>query len=198
MAYPEVKCYNRWGEEISKADLEAWFGAPIEIKRAHVVPGAPIVRVVKLKAKDSGAQQFARLLDVDGSPFPKAGMARHWPDAPKMPDFPANCLASRWENRADIVFTKEDGFADWAMGQGDKPPGASAVFPVHCPAPADAVYNLGWNPGGDSGGGGHKTVEITFQVFEEDPGPGPGPDPEPGDGYLERIAVALERIAAKL
>ena len=197
MAYPEIRCEDRWGEEISKADLEAWFGAPIEIKRAHVVPGAPIVRVVKLKAKDSGAQQFARMLHEDGSPWPKAAIGRWWAGAPELPQFPANCLASRHAERADIATAKDNGFADWAMGPDDKPP-SSGVWPIHCPAPADGVWGLGWTPGGDNQGGGHKTIEVTFQQFAADPTDPEDPGNGDGDGQLKRIADALELIASKL
>lgn len=191
MAYPELKCVNEQGNEISLAELEQWFGGKLDIRRATPFPGAPIVRVVGLRAKDSGAVQFARLLKQDGAPYPKAGFARWWDRAPGLDPFPPDCLATRWKDNADVAITKENGYADWGMGQGDKPPGSSGVFPLHCPAPADAVFGLGWSPGKE-----HKVVVPTFQEFAEDPGP--GPDPEPGDGLAEavnKLAAAVNRLA---
>ena len=191
MAYPELKCYIG-DQQCSIGELETWFGHSLDIRRADPFPGAPIVRVVKLRGLKGITSQNVEMFKEDGSPWEKAAIGRWWEDAPGLDPFPPNCLATRWKNNAMIGFIEGSGVVGFGMGTGDAP-GSSGVFPIHCPAPGDAVFGLGLMRSPE-----YRCVQVTFQEFATDPDPDPGPDPEPGDGYLERIAVALERIAAKL
>jgi hypothetical protein len=190
---PAVVCYDEAGKVITRAELEAWFGAPVHVERCQAHPDAPfIARVVSLQCRDTGAVQLVRLVDPGGLPIVRAAIARWWPDAPGLDPYPEDCYASRWRDRSVIGWTNEEGLIGFGMGGGDKPPGYSGVWALHCQAPSDWVGGLGWNPGRE-----HKVIEVTFGLYPVDDQPGPQPPPpEPSDPELHGLLTDLEEIGA--
>jgi hypothetical protein len=187
---PAVVCYDEAGKVITKAQLETWFGGAVHIERASVHKDAPyIARVIRLQARDTGAVQLVRLVNPGGLAITRAAIARWWPDAPGLDPYPDDCYASRWRDRAVIGWTNTEGLIGFGMGGGDKPPGSSAVWALHCDAPSDWVGGLGWSPGRE-----HKVVEVTFGLYPVDDQP--GPQPAPGDPDLCGLLTDLEEIGA--
>jgi hypothetical protein len=195
---PALVCRDVNGNSITLEDLERWFGGEIGILRAQPHPNAPyVIRVTELHARDTGAVQLVNLRWADGKGVPNAAIARWFSSAPGLDPYPADCEATRPKNNAVIGWTNGEGLHGFGMGPGDKPPGWSGVWALHCDGPSDYVDGLGWSPGER-----HKVIEVTFTIYDKDdpgPGPGPDPDPDPGPGFdWQELGAAFDTMAAGL
>ncbi len=190
---PDPVVYDMTGQQQSLAWLNSYWGVPLDIRRATIHPAAAcVMRVTALQLHEGPATQIVRCVDQTNAPLNKVAVARWWPSVPnQLNPYPEDCHATRWEQNAVWGWTNANG--DIGFGMGDKDmPGSSGVWPVHCQAPGDGVFNLGWMPGTN-----HRALVVTFMLLPaENPEPEPEPEPTPGD--LAEVVAALRELTATI
>jgi len=193
---PALVVLDLEGKARDLAWLNAMWGVDLDIRRVDPIGSAEyVLRLVQLRVHEGPCAQMVEVRGLAGEPM-RCAVARWWDGAPGINPFPPDCIATRWRDKADIGWTDElSGVVGFGMGKGDMP-GSSAVFPIHCLAPADYVGKLGWLPYTN-----HRSIVVTFQMFSTDEPIPPAPADESMQKViwrLGRIATATEAIAAKL
>jgi len=120
---------------------------------------------------------------------------RFWPGAPVLPEWPSP--PERWKNKGVHDKTNEDGHIGFGMGGGDHyypdqgQVGASSIWVGHTGWGSDCMHGLGWIVADTD-----LHLNVVFQQVENGDNGNGEPPPVEGDA-LERIAAALEYIAAR-
>jgi hypothetical protein len=201
---PQV--FDQEGQEQDWDWLVANFGA-VSLERAEPAEGgAGVFRIVKLQDTEGPAVQIVTVADQDGSPMGGIRVVRYWPDAPRLPDWPAP--TSQWRDRGVYGETNLEGDIGYGMGQGDYyfPPGggASAVWVADESGPSDFIGGLGM-----LGATTHRHLDVYYHLQGVDgPPDGPPEEPpdepqeeppeEPADGQWQKLFEKLDRIIALL
>jgi hypothetical protein len=147
-------------------------------------------RVVELREQIGDAALVVRLLNEEGQLQGGVTVIRYWPDAPKLPEWPPP--PERWFSQGVHGETNDEGVIGFGMGRGDyydpalEQRGATSIWVGFLGTGSECVGGLGM-----LGGSNHAHINVTFQHSAEPEPPGPGGD------ELERIALALESIAAR-
>jgi hypothetical protein len=162
--------------------LRAEFGN-VTYTRTEVPAGAAyIFRVVALRAKCGPAALVIKVIDEDGANMEGIAIVRHWPGAPKLPDF-SDSTAKQWTTHGISGKTNYEGDVGFGMGGGDyywpdREDGVSSVYVADFAGYGDLVSGLGMIAATE-----HCHVDTTFQrIPAESAGPNPTPDPGPGSG----------------
>jgi len=149
-------------------------------------PEAAQVKLKLLRGIDACSSIFVRVLDKDGNPVVGALVAFSWPDAPPAP-------GSGWTEKCVSGYTKDDGFASFAMGGGAYyfPPnrGPHQVW-IWGPGTSEIVRGLGM-----IGGTNHRHLDVVFQEAGGTPPPPPD-DPDVAAARAEIHAALLEMDAS--
>jgi hypothetical protein len=189
LAWPEeegLRILGPGGERWTLTQLNDWWGAEVEVIQAVPHPEAGFyARIVELKVSDGPATQLVRVVDEAEEPVAGVTICRWWQDAPALPEFPADCLATRYKDRAVHGETKANGEVGFGMGGGDMP-GSSGIWLAHCDCPAGWVGGLGWKPAV-----AHATLVVTFQVLPAEVPPPEPPTPEPPEGEVVELLQAI-------
>ena len=165
---------------------EAWWPAPLILNRAAPIEGVPYVaRIVEIQALIGPCTQIVKVIGPEKECLPGVAVCRWWAGAPKGPDFPEDCAATRWQDLFVYGLTAcPEGTVGFAMGDGDMP-NSSGFWVAHCDAPGDWWGSGGWKPEIE-----HDTWLVTYQITEVEDEPGPTPTPE---GLL-RVADLYVRL----
>lgn len=192
--------FDQEGQERDWDWLITHFG-DVNIERAEVAEGVTqVYRVVKLQDVEGPAVQVVHVVDQSGSPLEGVDVARYWPDAPTLPDWPPP--TSKWRDRGVFGQTNTEGDIGYGMGYGDyyslPDDGLSAIWVAATEgqaAPSDLVSGLGML--GDTN---HRHLNVSFQLqgVEVTPPPPEPPLPPLLDEQWREVFEKLDRIIALL
>lgn len=183
--------YDQNGNEQSWGWLVTNFG-PVAVERSAAA-GGQVFRIVELRDSEGPAVLNVTVRGADSQPLAGVNVARYWPDAPQLPDWPPPI--SRWQPRGVFGETKPDGTIGFGIGRGDYywPPkgGVSAVWVADARGPSDMMTGLGM-----LGGTNHRHVDVVYQLVDamEDDGDDDGDDVQPPEGQWELLLSKLDRI----
>jgi len=189
------KVFDQEGREQDWNWLLQNFGSII-LQRVEPGDAAVVYRIVKIQDAEGAATLAAAVVDARGHPLENIRVARSWPDAPDLPNWPAP--TSIWRDMGVCGETDFRGRIGFGMGQGDhySPPGrgASSLWVAHETGPSDLISGLGMLVLTN-----HRHLDITFQrQGEAEAEPEPTPTPAAEKERWRQLYTKLDEIATLL
>jgi len=169
------------------------YGDQVRWQRAELHPdGEYIYRLVGFHEYVGPALLLCLVVDHETQePLPGKAAIRWWPDADPLPDgIPSP--ASVWMSNGCIAYVKENGQADWGVGNGEgyDPETMTPICKVWVctlDGPCDLFEGWGWIWGTE-----HQSLVPVFVRFKA------GEEPKPENGDLAAVVAALDRIVAAI
>jgi len=156
---------DQHGQERDWDWLVANFGA-LDLARAEVGAGQEgAFRLVQVQAAEGPAVLVVHVTGRDGKPLENVAVVRSWPNAPRLPAWPAP--ASTWREQGVFGPTNAEGNLGFGLGATDEynvpEAGPGAVWVADAAGPSDLIGGLGLIESTD-----HRHLNLFFRFEPSD------------------------------